>query len=239
MPGSYADNAAALWTGLGPDHTEVLHDAPEAVVLRIPRRGLVRTVLRDPLEELPGTVRGILDAGGPRVVEDPFGALGDAWTTGAETADLTVMARPPAPVRPAPPKADLEIVRVADRRALEEAESTIVYGFPYRDLWPYTPGLLLPPEALDAPGLRVWLARRQRVPAAACCTYDDGATVGVYWVATLPEQRGRGIARAVLAAALADHQDREVVLTATPAGVPLYADLGFGEVSGARWHSWR
>lgn len=238
MPGRYAANAAAMWTGLGPTRARVLRDTSDLLAVWNPHRGRFRTVLRRPVRELPLSARELLAAGRPGTIEDPFGRLGAVDAEGARTARLLVMARPAAPVRPAPPKADLQIVPATGRREREDAESVIVHGFPYIDLWPFTAGRLLPRDA-PPPGLRVWLARRQRVPAAACCVYDDGATAGVYWLTTLPEQRGRGIAAALLARALAEHQDRTVILTTAPTGAPRYAELGFVEVSEARWHTRR
>ena len=89
---------------------------------------------------------------------------------------------------------------------------------------------------LTVPGWRAWLAYRGGEPAAACCTYDDGAALGVYWLATLPEHRSHGLGRAVMAAALAACPGRPAALTATAAGEPLYASLGFHAVSEAAWY---
>ncbi|MEY9215129.1 GNAT family N-acetyltransferase [Thermobifida halotolerans] len=238
MPESYAANTAALWIALGHTHTEVLHDSPELVVLSQPRLGLVRVVTRRPLRELPAAARAFLDAKAG-LVDDPFGTLHPPGSTGVRTVRRPIMARPPMPVRRAPEKADLEFLRVTGPEELREAENVIVHGFPHLDLWPPVPGRLLPADALAVPGLRVWLVRRQRVPAAACCTYDDGATVGVHWLVTLPEQRGRGIARLLLSRALADRPDRGAVAAASPEGLAVGADLGFDKVSEARWHTWR
>ena len=75
-----------------------------------------------------------------------------------------------------------------------------------------------------------------RQAAAACCTYDDGAALGVYWLAALPEHRSAGLGRAVMCAALTAGPGRPVVLVATAAGVPLYSSLGFATVSEAAWY---
>ncbi len=238
MPESYAANAAAGLIALGPGHVEVRYDSPELVVLRESGLDRTRAVPRRPLRRLPEAAAALL-ASGPGTVEDPFGTLPAPRGAGTTTVRLSVMARSPGAVPPAPRKADLEITRVTDQDELAAAENVILHGLARPDLWSSAPGRLLPPHALTVPGLRVWLARRQRVPAAACCTYDDGATVGVYAVTTLPEQRGRGIAGLLLARALADHGDRRAVLTTTAAGLPACRALGFTEVSEARRHLWR
>ncbi|WP_068756666.1 GNAT family N-acetyltransferase [Thermobifida cellulosilytica] len=237
MPESYAANAASGRIGLGTVHTEVRHDSPDLVVLREVPLDRFRIVARRPLRRLPAAAAGYL-AAAAGIVEDPFGTLPAPGSAGVATVRMPVMARPPGAVPPPPCKADLEVTRVTDRAGLEAAEQVIAYGFPRLLPWPCAPGRLLPPHAPTVAGLRVWLARRQGVPAAACCTYDDGATVGLHALAVLPEQRGRGIARLLAARALADHADRRAVLATTEAGAPLFRSLGFTEVSQARWHLW-
>jgi GNAT superfamily N-acetyltransferase len=111
-----------------------------------------------------------------------------------------------------------------------------VDGFPRPALQPFRPGRMLPAEALAVPGWRAWLARHGGEPAAACCSYDDGTTLGIYWLATLPGHRSLGLGRTVMAAALGACPERPAVLVATAAGVPLYTSLGFTAVSEAAWY---
>ena len=86
-------------------------------------------------------------------------------------------------------------------------------------------------------GRRSWLARRQGVTAGACVSWDDGTSVGLYWVAVLPEHRSQGVARALLERVLRAHPERPATLTATLLGEPLYRKLGFVEQGLATW--WR
>ena len=70
-----------------------------------------------------------------------------------------------------------------------------------------------------------------------------GAYGYIQWVATDPEFRGRGCARAVMTTLLDwfDRRGGEVDLHATEMGAPLYRSLGFWEGSGApqlRRRSW-
>jgi GNAT superfamily N-acetyltransferase len=63
-----------------------------------------------------------------------------------------------------------------------------------------------------------------------------GAYAYIQWIATDDEFRGRGYARAVMAALLAALDGRDipaVELHATPMGEPLYRTLGFWEGTGA------
>ncbi|MDH6126562.1 GNAT family N-acetyltransferase [Kitasatospora sp. GP82] len=148
-----------------------------------------------------------------------------------------------------------------DADGLAEVEQVVVDGFPVAARQPWTRGGLLPPGLLELPGFRAWLARVDAAdgadtvhaadaadaaagadgvdgrPAAACVTYDNGETVGVYWVATLPDYRSRGLARAVLSHALEANPGRVAALTATLLGEPLYRRLGFTEQGLTRW--WR
>jgi GNAT superfamily N-acetyltransferase len=142
-------------------------------------------------------------------------------------------AGPPAPQRNG---AGARVVPVAGRDELARAERVIVDGFPRPALQPFLPGRMLPVEVLAVPGWQAWLAYHGGEPAAACCTYDDGATLGVYWLATLPEHRSLGLGRAVMAAALGACPGRPAVLVATPAGEPLYSSLGFAAVAEATWY---
>ncbi|MEA2424734.1 MAG: hypothetical protein QOH13_1144 [Thermoleophilaceae bacterium] len=60
--------------------------------------------------------------------------------------------------------------------------------------------------------------------------HDCGGDAGVFFVATLPEARGRGLARGLLAAALVDARERGCdisTLQATKAGAPVYERLGY------------
>src|SRR5262249_19797262 len=120
------------------------------------------------------------------VVEDPFGVPDVLVPAETTVLRVPVVVRPPAAVGPAPLDR-VSAVQVRDVSDLEQAERVIVDGFPQRHLQPWTPGQALPPRVLELPGWRVWLARREGVPAAAGYTYDDGHVVGIYWLTTLPE----------------------------------------------------
>lgn len=65
----------------------------------------------------------------------------------------------------------------------------------------------------------------------ATCFFSDGV-VGVYWVSTLTEFRGRGIGRGMMDFILKDALDagyRVAILQASSDGLPLYQNLGFRE----------
>jgi hypothetical protein len=233
----YADNAAAMWASLAPWSRPVPGTAPGVVAVDIPAQRAGRVILRwrgAAGSRQPGALVRAVGLHGRVVVEDSFGDL-----VLRRDKDVTVD-RMPLMLRPAgsavPPGNGAAVVLVAGQEALVQAERVIVDGFPRPALQPYRPGRMLPPRVLTTPGWRTWLAYRHGRPAAACCTYDDGTALGVYWLAALPGHRSAGLGRAVMCAALTAGPRRPVVLVATAAGVPLYSSLGFAAVAEAVWY---
>jgi GNAT superfamily N-acetyltransferase len=234
----YARNATRMWASLAPWSRVVEGPAPGVSVIEIPAQPATRVILRRPFAADPGQIGALLARAGRRgrvVVEDSFGGL-----TLPVGDDLTVDRMPvmvKAAGRAGPPAAGpgIHIVPAADQDTLAQAEQVIVDGFPQRALQPYRRGHMLPPLVLAVPGWRTWLAYRGGEPAAACCTYHDGAALGVYWLATLPGHRSHGLGRAIMSVALAAFPG-PVALVATAAGAPLYSSLGFRTVSEAAWY---
>lgn len=234
-PGSYTTNAAAMWVSLTP-WARVRLDTAQALVIEVAAQGTTRAILRAPLTRLPTAVAEVfgqpLAPGSRVVVEDTFGTV-----QLPDTRDLTVWHVPAMtwPGRPAPPprQVSVTVAPVTDEEGLATAEQVIVAGFPR----PYPQrGQLLPAMLLKNPAWRVWLAERDGEPAGAGCTFDDGDAVGVHWVATLPEHRSQGVARALMTSMLTAFAGRLMTLVATNAGEPLYSSLGFTAVSTAAWY---
>jgi GNAT superfamily N-acetyltransferase len=212
---------------------------PGASVIEVPAQSATRVILRRPLSADPGPIGALMARAGERdrvVVEDSFGALARPGGDDVAVDRMPVMVRAAGGIVAPAAGPDVHVVQAADAGTLAQAERVVVDGFPQRALQPYQPGRSLPPLVLTVPGWRTWLAYRGGEPAAACCTYDDGAALGVYWLATLPGHRSHGLGRAVMSAALAACPGRPAVLTATTAGVPLYSSLGFQAVSEAAWY---
>ena len=79
-------------------------------------------------------------------------------------------------------------------------------------------------------GLRIYRARAGGEPVCVVGTYDEGDDLSVYFVATLPEHRGRGLARRLLHLALAEARERGMAtssLQSTKMGYPVYERLGY------------
>lgn len=240
-PGVYARNATAMWTSLAP-WTRVMPATPPGLsAFEIPAQDAIRAIVREPPKDDPELVAALLAERAEHrriVVEDPFGAAQFLASDDIMVFRLPVMYRAAAPVTPLTSQPGIEIAPVTDRDTLATAEQVIVDGYPQSSLQPYRPERLLPPLLLNVPGWQVWLARRGAEPAAACCTYDNGAVIGVYWLATMPGYRSRGLGRAVLTSALAARPGRPATLIATAAGEPLYSSLGFQTVATAGWLRW-
>jgi GNAT superfamily N-acetyltransferase len=231
----YAGNAAEMWASLAPWSRLLPGTPPGVAVIDLPAQRAGRILLRWRGAAGPSQLEALVTAAGQRgrvVVEDSFGDLVLSLPGEVRVDRMPLMLRPAGDLG-APGNG---VVRVADPDALIQAERVIVDGFPRPALQPFRPGRMLPPEALSVPGWRTWLAYDEGEPGAACCTYDDGTALGVYWLATLPRHRSRGLGRAVMAAALGACPGRPAVLVATAAGAPLYASLGFSAVSEAAWY---
>jgi GNAT superfamily N-acetyltransferase len=95
----------------------------------------------------------------------------------------------------------------------------------------------VPPHLLrGVPGLRAYATAGYE---SALILISAGTDVNVSFVATRPPARGRGLATAVLGAALADARRRgarTATLQATPMAERLYLRLGFRPVG--RWQEW-
>jgi len=88
-----------------------------------------------------------------------------------------------------------------------------------------------PGFAEDAP-LVNYVASLDAGPVSVAALFDAAGVAGIYNVATVPEARGRGIGRAVTAAAMAEGARRGLrvaALGSSPLGYPVYRRLGFEE----------
>jgi ribosomal protein S18 acetylase RimI-like enzyme len=85
-------------------------------------------------------------------------------------------------------------------------------------------------KGLTAANAATFLARLDGQPAAIAMTLVNHGVAGIYWVGVLEEARGRGLARAVTAAAVDagfDLGGELVSLQASAMGRPVYERMGF------------
>ena len=95
----------------------------------------------------------------------------------------------------------------------------------------------LPSKTYDDPAVDLWMARAEDHQPLGCGTFVrdvDGERVGIYAMATPPNNQRRGAGRAVIENAMNYYQAKGVnrfTLGATEVGYPLYEKLGFGVVA--------
>ncbi|MBI3381084.1 MAG: hypothetical protein HY019_03670 [Aquabacterium sp.] len=96
-----------------------------------------------------------------------------------------------------------------------------------------TPSFFVDTEGLLAPDVSIALARdAQGQVAATAMVLHTGEVAGLYWVGTLPEARGTGLAAACTVAVTnlaLERGAKGVTLQATHLGEPTYRRLGFRE----------
>ena len=130
------------------------------------------------------------------------------------------------------PKA-LEIIRVEDRTALESWLRIAALGFDIPI------GLV---EELLPERYTRYLALWQNTPVAISALYLDAGVAGIYFVATLPEARGKGFATQVVQTALEDAQKlgyRVAILQASAMGKNVYQRIGFQECCPIEIYLWQ
>ena len=236
----HARNSAAMWEALAKGYGALIVGTEAVRIVAPSPYHALRAIVLDPTANRAATIAAIVDtvtgeSGVPRrVVEDASGEMDLSAHGLAVRFRMTVMSRPAGGVVPeAVP--DVRVIAVTDERSLAEAEQILMTVFPPAGSPAQLRGRIQPARVLDLPGWRVWLAYRGGIPAGAAYTYHDGSSLGVYQVGTLPEHRGNGVARALMAAILKAYPADVVTLTATDQGRPLYDELGFEVTTRAIW----
>ena len=80
---------------------------------------------------------------------------------------------------------------------------------------------------------RVYEAGLEGRPASVLATTDHEGDCGIWWVATLPEARGRGLSSRLLRVALDEARERGLrtsTLQATKLGRPVYERVGYRDI---------
>jgi GNAT superfamily N-acetyltransferase len=223
----------ARLVGSGDERSRVLEldGVTASVVPQIPERSIVNSVAyRDPealgevLEELATTYDDAgVEAWTVWVPEDDREAVAllqaaghrlDATPT-AMVADLATL--------PEPDPDELDWDAGADSDALARIND-LAYG------WDEGTFRRAVSRFGDIDGLRLHQARVDGEPACVLGTYDNGPDCEIYFVATLAEHRGQGLARRLLHRALIEARDRGLStsnLQSTQKGYSVYRRLGY------------
>ncbi len=228
-----ARNSAAFWTATGRcrGHGVIRRRGFVAVDggVRAGLRILIQEPVLDP-GELDESSELVRRAAGPVNVEDPFSST-DLSHLGMRSWQMPVMLRPPGPAgEPAP-----DVIRVRRPEDLQAAERIVIEGFELAGFEPYRPGELFPTALIGQPGVDVFVAVRDGVPAGAGVSVVVDGVGSHYWVGTSPAFRSRGVGRAVMLGSLAHLADLPVTLTASKLGRPLYESLGYTVAAPSTW----
>ncbi|WFB10458.1 GNAT family N-acetyltransferase [Streptomyces sp. LX-29] len=232
-PMRQARNSAAFWTAKGRCRgNEVIRRRGFVAVDGDERAGLRILIQESHLE--PGELAELSElagrAAGPVNAEDPFSST-DLSHLGMRSWQMPIMLRPPGPVG----EPVLDVIRVRRPEDLQAAERIVIEGFELAGFTPYRPGELFPMALIEQPGVDVFVASHDGVPAGACVTVVDDGVGSHYWVGTSSAVRSRGVGRAVMLGSLAHLADLPVTLTASKLGRPLYESLGYTAAAPSTW----
>ena len=137
---------------------------------------------------------------------------------------------------------DLEIISVEDRTTLESWLRIGAIGFDIP--LELVEDLLLVEESLGFQSDQYirYLGLWQKTPVATSALYLDAGVAGIYFVATLPEARGKGFATQLVQTALEDAQKlgyQVAILQASAMGKNIYQRIGFQECCPVELYSWQ
>lgn len=142
-----------------------------------------------------------------------------------------------------PPLVDLVIDEVGTSQTLEKWTQALCLGngFPEPVARVFA-GVFGAAARREDVRLRHYLASIDGEPLATCTLSLAAGVAGVYWVATVPKARRRGIATALVLAALRDARStgyRFAVLHSTQMGQGVYRQIGFYDVCTLKIHVWQ
>jgi hypothetical protein len=191
--------------------------------------------LRPPFSDVPGALRRGREYFAARELPFRFMVRSQfewACTEAFRAAGLREVARTPGmlldPIRAgAAPPAELVVREVRSEEDLVRYQETAFAGFGF----PATSGqLFLTAQLLEMPNVKLYLGLVGDRPACTSALCASGPVAGIYWVATLPELRGRGFGEAVTWSAVRGGSElgcRVASLQASDMGRPVYERMGF------------
>ena len=137
-----------------------------------------------------------------------------------------LMFRPPGHVQHEPID-DFEIRPVTDAATARDWEDALVHGYPEPALQPFEAGCFLPERALAAPRWRHWVGYLSGKAVGTASAIVGDHHVDVEFISTLESARGRGIGRALTAAAVLAAPELPAMLISSDPGRTVYERLGF------------
>jgi hypothetical protein len=151
----------------------------------------------------------------------------DGWRRRVDpTPGMTLAATAPCP--PAPARLAVDEVRTPEQLVGFREAAFLGFGYPVK-----TARMFLNERLLSLPHARLYAGRVEGAVVATSMTIATGAVAGIYWVATVEAQRGRGYGEALTWAAVRGGRElgcRIASLQASKLGRPVYARMGFEHV---------
>jgi GNAT superfamily N-acetyltransferase len=208
-------------------------DVQAAIVPASPNRSFFNSVFYEDSEHLVDALprlAGVYDEAGVNAWTVWIPAEDERARAGLEAAGHALDATPRAmgfdlsELKLPDPDPELGIRTEMDMELLRQINET-AYGYPPGDFPPMTP----------LPDTEAYLASLDGSTVATTLTWDRGEETEVTFVATLPEARGRGVARRLLGHALERERERGKqgsTLISTKLGYPVYVKLGYRDVGG-------
>lgn len=223
-------NGAEFWRALGRARGYELIERPGYLAALDPIRNGLRVVITSPQPPEAELTELLKSRPWPRVtIEDPYGVVSPPLTP----SRLPVMVRTTGPL----PKPTVDVVHVQTEEQLAEVDKIVVEGFPIPHFQPYGSAAAIPAGLLSTPGFDAYLIAVEGQWAAAAATITQDDVAGIYFVTTLPEFRGQGLARELMYAVLGQLDPLPVTLTAAEPAQHLYKSLGFTTIAEATWWS--
>jgi GNAT superfamily N-acetyltransferase len=140
------------------------------------------------------------------------------------------MALGPIPFGVKAPDTQLDIRVVEDETGLGDHIAVIARGF---DIPSAMARAFVGPKLLRHPGCTVYVGTLNGEPVTSGFTVRTGRTIGLYWIATIPEARGRRFGDAMTRRLVADAAAAGcdvAALQASDMGRPMYQRIGFRSV---------
>jgi GNAT superfamily N-acetyltransferase len=158
------------------------------------------------------------------------------WQPVIELPGMLLRARPPRPDQ----RADVSLRWIDAAEELSSFNEVLQAGFPDEEVERnMIAAVFAEPASLAPPGIRAIIASVDGIPASCGVAYESDGLGVIGWVATLPAFRRQGLGTLITATAadaLFDAGATGVTLQASPDGLPVYARMGFREIT--RYRIW-
>jgi GNAT superfamily N-acetyltransferase len=234
------DNHVALVADPAPGTATLVTDRVAAGDQGSPSLFLNAGILRQPVVDGDDPVLADVDAflaarpGGPGCLFSPW-PTPDLTDRGWQLAGHPpLMVLPAGATAPSPPAA-LRVAEVGQGAEADDFGRVLVEGYPVTELQPYQPGSVFAAEAFRD-GRRGWIGYEDDRAVAAAIGLEQDDVVGVHFVATLPDARGKGYGEALTWAAANPGLGRPSILVSSDLGRRVYERMGYLAID--RWTLW-